>query len=233
MARGTTFLNLRIMLRNELARSASVAVGVDDVPRLNHHLNRAYASRFDKHEWPFLRRTFDPVVLSAGQRYYDFPAELDYERVERAWVWWSNDPTPIYRGISVDDYSAYDPAANQRSEPVMKWDVRSIGDTTQFEVWPLPSSNATSITFLGNRKLDKLVDDIDVCLLDDWMIVLDAAAAIEKDPERRKQRAAEAEDRYRVVSANAEHGSEPGRLNLGSNAERDPFKGVRIAVRSS
>lgn len=230
--RGNTFLNMVILLRNELARSANVAVGVDDATRLKHHLNRAYATRYDKHDWPHLRRTFDPVPLSAGDRYYDFPAELNYERIEKAWVWWTDLPTPIWRGITVDDYAAYDSSNNERSDPVLKWDVRSIGTATQFEVWPLPASNDTSITFLGHRKIDKLTNDIDICYLDDWLVVLDAAAAIEKDPERRKQRAAEAEDRYRTITANDATGDMPVRLNLGPG-EDEPFKGVRIAVRAT
>lgn len=230
--RNNSFLNMVIMLRNELARSSSVAVGVDDAPRLKHHLNRAYEHRYDKHDWPHLRRTFDPITLQAGLRYYDFPLELDYDRIERAWVWWTNQPTPIDRGISVDDYGAYDSSTDERSDPVMKYDIRSIGDATQFEVWPLPASNSTTIQFLGSRKIDKLINDADLCLLDDWLIVLDAAAAIEKDPDRRRQRIGEAEDRYRVVTANAEHGVEPPRLNLGPDPQQD-FKGVRIAVRAT
>ena len=230
--RGNTFLNMIVLLRNELARSSSVAVGVDDAPRLKHHLNRAYEHRYDKHDWPHLRRTFDKIALAAGQRYYDFPTELNYERIEKAWVWWTNKPVPIWRGISVNDYSAYDSANNERSDPVMKWDVRSIGTATQFEIWPLPASNSVSITFLGHRKIAKLINDIDVCYLDDWLVVLDAAASIEKDGARRQQRAAEAEDRYRVVTANDATGDEPVRLNMGPGAD-EPLKGVRIAVRAT
>jgi len=233
MARGRTFLNLVIDLRNELARSSSVAVGVDDLSRLKHHINRAYEQRYDEHEWPHLRRTFDAVALSAGQRYYDFPTDLNYERVERAWVWWTNEPIPIDRGITVDDYAAYDSANDERSDPVCKWDVRSIGDAVQFEVWPLPASNDVEVTFLGHRKISRLVNDADVCLLDDWLIVLDAAAAIEKDQDRRQQRLAEAEKRFRWVTANAESGGlKEVRLNLGPD-DRDPHKGVRIAVRAT
>lgn len=233
MARGRMFLNLVIDLRNELGRSSSVAVGVDDLTRLKHHINRAYEHRYDKHDWPHLRRTFDPVTLSAGERYYNFPSDLNYDRVERAWVWWTNEPIPIDRGIDVSDYAAYDSASDERSDPVCKWDVRSVGDAIQFEVWPLPASNDVEITFLGHRKISRLVNDADICLLDDWLIVLDAAAAIEKDEERRQQRLVEAEDRFRLVTANAESGGlKTTRLNLGPD-QRDPHKGVRIAVRAA
>lgn len=232
MARGNTFLNLYIMLRAELGRSSTIAVGVEDRERLRHHINRAYEARYDKYDWPHLRRTFDPITLNAGQRYYDFPNELNYERIERAWVWWTNEPTPIWRGVTVDDYGAYDPTANERSDPVLKWDVRSIGSSTQFEVWPLPASNSVRITFQGIRKITKLVNDADLCLLDDQLITLDAAASIEKDTERRRQRAAEAEDRFRTVAANAEHGEQPVRLNMGPVDDDVPAV-VRIAVRAT
>jgi len=232
MARGTQFLALVQMLRNELGRAPSVAVGVEDVTRLKHHINRAYETRYDEYEWPHLRRTFDPVTLSAGQRYYDFPSELNYERVEKAWTWWTDRPVRIDRGITVDHYASYDSTDDERSDPAMRWDVRSIGNATQMEIWPVPASNDQRVTFSGFRTIAKLVNDTDVCLLDDLLVVLDAAAAIEKDADKRRVRAAEAERRFVQIGANAATGAEPARLNLGA-ADPDIFKGVKvIAARS-
>lgn len=230
MARGSTFLTLVTMLRAELGRAPSVAVGVDDVSHLKHHLNAAYESRFDEHDWPHLRRTFDAIPLSAGEQYYNFPSDLNYERIEGAWIWFSGRPVPLKRGISLDDYAAYDSTNDVRSAPAMKWDVRSIANAVQFEVWPLPADNAMSVTFLGHRKLAKLVNDIDVCLLDDWLVVFDAAASIEKDEGKRRQRAAKAEKRFALIAANTHNTEDGPRLNLGP-AGVDPFKGVTIAVR--
>jgi hypothetical protein len=218
------------MLRDELGRSASVAVGVEDLTRLKHHINRAYANRVDKHNWPHLRRTFDPVALNAGQRYYNFPSGLNFDRVERAWTWWNATPCPILKGITVDHYAVYDSTDDVRSSPVQRWDVRSIVNAIQFEVWPLPADNNQSITFMGVRTVTKLVNDIDTCLLDDYLVVLDAAASIEKDVEKRRVKLLEAKDRYETVMSNAESAAEPISLNMGSGSPH-PLKGVQVSVR--
>src|SRR5690606_34893090 len=97
--RNNTFLNLLVMLRNELGRSTNVAVGVDDVDRLKNQLNWAYEQLYETNDWPHLRKTSDPVLLSAGQRYYDFPTDMNYERLEAVWAWWSGQPRPMHRGV--------------------------------------------------------------------------------------------------------------------------------------
>jgi hypothetical protein len=230
VAVGTQFLVLVTMLRAELGRADSIAVGVDDTARLKHHINRAYANRVERHNWPHLRRTFDPVPLNAGQRYYSFPSGLNFDRIEKAWTWWNATPVPIKKGITVDQYAVYDSTDDVRSSPVQRWDVRSIGSATQFEVWPLPADNYQRITFMGVRSVAKLVNDSDLCVLDDYLIVLDAAAAIEKDPQKRSVKLLEAKERYEIVSANAQSAEEPVSLNMGE-PPADSLKGVQVSVR--
>ncbi len=230
MARRTQFLDLVTMLRNELGRSTSVSVGVDDLPRLKHHLNRAYETRFDEHDWPHLRKLFSKIAMNASQSLYDFPSDLDYTRIEGTWVWWNSRPYGIDRGITPDDYAIFDTTSAKTSAPILKWDVRDAAGQVQFEVWPMPSASAVqTVQFLGHRKVTKLVNDADLCLLDDWLIVLDAAAALTKDVVDKKQKSAEAETRFITVRANTVAGEAPVRYNLGS-PPADPLKGVTIRV---
>jgi len=58
MARGTQLLQLVTMLREEVNRASSVAVGVDDQPLLRQKLTRTQEFFYDEFTWPFLRQVF-------------------------------------------------------------------------------------------------------------------------------------------------------------------------------
>jgi hypothetical protein len=228
MARGAQFLTLVTMLRSDLGRSSSVAVGVDDVTRLKHELNKAYETLASKHDWSHLRKTFAKIPLSQGQQYYSFPSDLDFGRIEGAWVWWSDLPQPIERGITPTDYLAFDSTNDQRSDPAQKWDVRWTGSSEQIEIWPIPSTNDQDLQFLGQRKVTRLVNDIDICLLDDWLVVLWAAVNLVKEDDKRSKMG-EAQDRLDNVKA--ESNAEEPDINFATGPEqRDPFKGVVLRV---
>lgn len=177
MARGTTFLELVTMLREELGRASDVSVGVSDLPTLKRKLNRYYETIYYDKEWPHLRRIFDRVTLSAGERFYDLPSELDYERIERVVVYQNGIPIPTERGITSADYADYDSISDERSAPVVKWDVRDVGGDLQVEFWPVPSDNDQQVEFTGFVKFAPLVNDADICLLDDNLVV--GLAAVE------------------------------------------------------
>lgn len=176
MARNEQFLELQTALREELGRSPDVSVGVDDLPILKRALNRVYATLYDEHDWPFLRRVFPRIQLNAGQRFYDFPTDLNIERVEVVNAWWNGLPNPVHRGIGFEEYASFDSEADERSDPVLAWDVRDVSGTPQIEVWPIPSANDQELQIIGIRTAPKLVNDIDLCLLDDEMVILFAAA---------------------------------------------------------
>jgi hypothetical protein len=178
MARGTQFLQLVTMLREELGRATDVSVGVSDVPELKRKLNRYYEQIYTDRDWPHLRRTFDRITLSAGERFYDLPEELDYERIERVVLWQNGIPIPLDRGITSEDYAGYDSVSDERSSPVLKWDIRDVAGDPMVELWPMPSDNTQKIEFTGFVKFTRLVNDSDICLLDDNLVVGFAAAEL-------------------------------------------------------
>jgi hypothetical protein len=130
---------------------------------------------------------FPKIPLSAGQRYYDLPAGLDYERVTDARVWWNGIAEPLERGIGFDDYNAFDPDQNDRTSPALKWDVKFTGDREQIEVWPLPDGGAQSVQLVGYWSCAPLVDEDDICRLDSDVVVLYAAAELlaEDSPDKK------------------------------------------------
>ena len=178
MARGTQLLQLVSMLREEVSRATSVAVGVEDLPMLKRKLKRTQEMLYDDYDWPFLRQVFPLKTLYANEQYYDFPTSVNVERVEDVWLWYSNLPKKLVRGIGVNEYAIYNSGNGVTQEPAMRWDVRWTGTKEQFEIWPIPTSNTQTVQFTGIRKLRALVNDSDVCDIDDLAIVLTVAAEI-------------------------------------------------------
>jgi hypothetical protein len=208
MARGTSFLELRVMLRSELRRSINPAVGVEDVPELNRLIVRNYEQLWWAHEWPHLLKFFPVIPMQAGQNMYDMPAGLGYERIKDVAAWFNNLPLRIERGITFEDYAISNPALGMRSSPVLKWDVR-YGDGNQeaVEVWPVPASSFQyTLQFSGYGAEPRLVNDNDICLLDDNLVVTYAAADAEKDPVEAKKKAAAGQELFaRIKSTSANH----------------------------
>lgn len=230
MARGTQLLQLVTMLRDETGRANSVAVGVDDVPALKQIINRWQNTLYDKHDWPFLRTVFDRIPLEAGSRYYDFPATLNFDRIEDVAVWDGSTPLPLTRGIGFGEYAIYDSENDVRAEPTLRWDVRWRDTKEMVEVWPVPSTNNLNLQFIGIRKLRALVANADVADLDDHMIVLYAAAELlPKGSDLAKLKLELARDRFNQLTSNANKGRQTYRMGSGPI----PSERGRVTVRVS
>lgn len=156
----------------------NVAVGVDDVQNLTVVLQRVQETLYEEYDWPHMRETFPAIPLLTGQRYYDLPTGLNYDRIEEASIRISNMPLPFTRGIDFSCYAAFDSDAGVRASPAIRWDIRSVAAAEQIEVWPIPADNAYSMQFRGIRNLRRLIDSNDVTDLDDRLIVLFAASEI-------------------------------------------------------
>lgn len=180
MARGATLAQLISDLRDELRRANSPSASPDDTASLRRTINHVYATLYYNHDWAFLKQEFPAIQLQAGEQYYDMPDGLDIERIISSRVKWSGDFIDIVRGISLEDYNAYDPEDNERNSPALKWDVRFTGTKEQIQVWPLPDSSSQSLRFVGVTKVNRLVNDTDICRLDSDLVVLYAAAELLK-----------------------------------------------------
>ncbi len=132
---------------------------------------------YDEFNWPFMKTTKanSRKTLAAGQRYYDFPSLLSQEHSFRCWYKHHDVWIELDQGIGPAEYSAFDSDDDERSEPALKWDFH---DETQFEIWPIPSSNDKEVWFEGKKALTSLVNETDRLDLDDRMIILSVAADI-------------------------------------------------------
>lgn len=176
MARGTTLGELVDMLRAEIGDSTNPALGTDQLPAYQQKLRRWQEALYLDNNWQHMFSRSDKVV-EAGQRYVDIPAGIDMERLTKAQVRWNDYWVDIRHGITGDDYSVYDSDANERMDPIQRWQILDVSGDLQFEVWPLPATEAT-IRFEGYRRLSPLIANDDTADLDDNLIVLFAAAEI-------------------------------------------------------
>ncbi len=219
MARRRQFVQLIYDLRAELGRSSDPNAGVSDLPSLKQTLGRVYETLYDEHDWPHLSVFSARTTLNAGQRYYDIPTGLSAETIEEIVVWWSGQPVPLDRGISFEQYAAYDPEADDRVDPAQAWDVRFTGTREQLEFWPLPAS-AQQFMVKGKRAFTPLVDDADLCLLDSHLVVLYAAVELlrrTKSPDADVKLAA-AQQRMATLKGRLQGGQKGVKIGLGQGS---------------
>jgi hypothetical protein len=180
MARGKTLLKLLQDLRAEIRASGNVAHHASSRESHVVLLQRVQEDIYDRHDWPLLRieRSLD---VQAGQRYYDTPDDINIDRLESIEVRYGQQWVPLSYSINSDHLSAWDSDLDERSWPVERW---QIYEGEQIELWPIPAANADTVSLDGRlkltgiKKLPPLVADSDVCVLDDRLVVLYAAAEL-------------------------------------------------------
>ncbi len=229
MARGTTFLALQDMLKDELGLSTNVGIGIDGMSQIKRHINRGYALVYDAYDWPHLRTVADRFTLNAGQRLYDFPADVSFERTQSIAVYNGAIAYEIAKGITSREYTIFDSESNVRSDPAQKWDIRWSGTAPQIEIWPIPDSSGQTCEVVGLPPFVRLVDDDDVCLLDDDLVVLAAsirplARQDSKDGEVAK---AEFQSRMAQMRARAAPGS---RVTMGGAGDSSKSNRVHVTI---
>jgi hypothetical protein len=177
MALRTTLEQLVEMVRDETKVSSNSSRGSDHLAYIQRLIKRHYETLCDAFEWSFLtvHRGDAQVSLEAGQRYYDWPIEMDTKDTMKAHHFYGNVWVPLEYGIDYANYNQMNPDMNQRADPQMRWQIR---DERQFEVWPLPASNGNLVEFTGTRRPTKLVANSDRADMDDQLIVLMTAAEI-------------------------------------------------------
>lgn len=233
MSRGRMLSELISDLRDELRRANHSSASPDDIPSLRRTLNRVMTTLWLAHDWPHLKHVFPAVALAAGQRYYDLPAGLGYERISDARVKIDGMHYPLTRGIDPYDYDLLDPEADERGSPVTKWDIKFTGAREQIEVWPVPDDTTQALQVQGYYTCPNMVNDSDLCPLDSEIVVLLAAVELlPKDAPDRDTKASQAQERLRMLRARGGSGSERDYTNgAGMGSQTGISGGVTMVVR--
>jgi hypothetical protein len=190
--RGQTLGELLSDLKAECGYSQNAAHGINSHESLVQVLKRTQRRIWSDWDWMHMRVSRD-IQLNAGQRYYNCPTDLPYERIDAAEVKFGGRWLPLCFGINERQYSIYDPRNNERSWPIRNWDIaEDPADTAgtpdnrgMIEVWPLPSDSGIvagtlegNIRLTGIRFLRPFGVIADRCDIDGDLIVLYAAAEI-------------------------------------------------------
>jgi hypothetical protein len=235
MARGVQLTQLVDDLRAETGRDSSVAAGKNELHALKKRLAREQNKLYQAFDWPFLRVQVT-IDMQAGERYYDWPATINPDRLQDVKILWNNSWYPVERGITAEHYNSYNSLEDERSDPVLRFDVRSTGTIAdadiaeQIEVWPIPASDDPVLHMWGLRPLRALTSDSDVCDIDSDLIVMSLAAKM-----LARQKAADAnrvaqefERLWRNLTGNSQGASQ--NINMAAGAAPKKFVGTIIRV---
>lgn len=178
MARGTTLAILINDLRSEIGHSLEPNLGKSTRDVLINVIQRTQRRLWDDYAWPFLRVQRD-LTISQNQRYYDLPADMVFERIERVEFKRGDYWEKVEYGVGAAQYNQYDSDRGKTSSPIQRYDA---AENDQIEMWPVPSANSDPTTgdgmirLHGIKNLGGLINDTDKADLDDQLIVLYGAA---------------------------------------------------------
>lgn len=178
MARGTTLEILVNDLRSEVGHSLNSNLGQSMRDVLINTIQRVQSRLWSDYSWPFLQVRRD-INLADGQRHYDLPSDMVFERIESVEFKYGDIWEPMSYGIGRDQYNQYDSDRDIRSWPIYRYDNY---ENNQIEVWPIPNQNVDATTgsgllrLHGIRNLNRLSENTDTADLDDQLVILYAAA---------------------------------------------------------
>lgn len=232
--RSRTLAQILESVRLESGRSNSTTLGVSEEPALKQRINRVYEFFWFDYNWPFLKIMDADKAVSAGVYKFDPPTSIDLERLEKVAVKHGDIWLPVEKGISTELYNALDSESDERSEPIENYDIQWTGSAPQVVVWPRPSAN-TTVRFQGRKAFARLVNNSDVCLLDDQLIYLHVAAELLEKAESpdAKSVAQAARRRYNVLKFGFDK-NRNSKFNLAGAGSVEPSKRgqgeVRVAI---
>lgn len=191
--RGVTLGLVRSKVKAETRKSLDVNSTSQD-GEINQVIENVQQELADAYDWGFLKQRWDSF-LNPGQRFAAFPtalapqggapsatATINFQRPFKVEVKWNQIWQPV--GYGIDDFPEFnylDSDRNQVLDPIQRW---QYSDGGQFEVWPLPASQA-QVRFTQDRQLVSLQtgsttpptwNDSALLDLDDLLVVYHVAA---------------------------------------------------------
>ena len=238
MALGTRLSDLVSMSAIEAQITSQASLTPDITAQFKQWCAAVQEDLLIDYDWPHLNETEDETSrffqfdTFAGQRFYDWPADVDPDTVTEMAHKWGGVWTPMIGegGITPDDYTAFDSEEDVRTDPPMKWARKS---KDQFEIWPVPATSGTPITITARRAIARLTADTDRCIVDDWAIVYFAASRYHegKEGHEQQQRMSYARGMKRLVAlkTRAKAGTRPA-LNFADRSGRPYPKDPRFRL---
>lgn len=230
MPTGDTLATLVQEVQYELSQVVTPAAGQNFREHIKNRIRREYRRLYHDHNWRHLRKWTD-VPLSAGQRYYNYPAGVTVETVIEIYVQWGIEWLPITDSLIPEMYNGMNSDLGQRSDPVQRW--RPYSDT-QLEVWPLPAAASSHLRFVHKAPFAALVDESDRCALDTDLVVLFAASRLagRSDEKEAARLDADARSHYATIKARSHAATKANLAGGGEASPRDPRNRTIVGVES-
>lgn len=111
-------------------------------------------------------KAVDERITGADQQFYDYPEDCNIDRILSMSVFYNGKYNPMTEGISLSDRSL-----SSSSNVPVKYERRE-----QFEVWPIPKSNAYTIRTEYIKVLPALVSNSDRVSVPSELVYLHALA---------------------------------------------------------
>lgn len=210
-------------VRRETGRSPDRNFGIDEYDSIKYLVQREQRRLWWDYQWRFLRKKVD-LALVAGQRYYDMPGGISFERVTDVRLHFGNQWIPLVMGIDETDYSLYDSDNDQRANPALKWDMIDTSanpdvPAPQIEIWPIPV-DAQNTRWTGIAELGIFVGDNDNCTLDAMLLTLFAAAKVNPAD---KDLLAAANKLLKTMEGSEQRRSNGNKINLNGEPSKLPM----------
>lgn len=181
MPTGVQLVDLITDVRAEAGYSLNEAHGRSQRETIARRLRRKQTTLWNAFDWPMHSYYWD-VAVEAGDRYVNYPSEVDQTRVNCIALQWDDRWVPLARGVGLRELNLYNSDNDEQSFPPSCWDHRyqtglSNGQLGQIEVWPIPNE-ACTLRVWGHETLPALVADTDRCTLDSDMLILYVAGEL-------------------------------------------------------
>jgi hypothetical protein len=237
MSTGANLAALIADVQFELGHSVSTSIGQQFRGHIVNRIQREYERLYRDFSWPHLRQWIDMPTV-AGQKLYTLPvvntAQLTIEDLREVYARNGGIFDPLGRGIEINDYNAMDSDAGQWSDPALKWEPRS---ERMIELWPCPAISGEVIRMKAISPFKQLVDDGDICRLDDQLVVLHAAGEYLMRQSSKDATAVlgRAQAHYATLKQRYQTGANRVQLAQGDNSNygpNDPRKKVFVGVQT-
>jgi len=163
--------DMRQELRDRLGFAATGSQAGPNTSIMNSFLRNGQVQLYWQFDWPQLKKVDKTTVTNQGQVFYDWPDDIDPDRLVNVAMEDTSSATPnIWSLIEGIDWK-HDNYATPQDQP-SRFERRD-----QLEIWPQPDSNNYKIWIEYVKRLNAFTIDTDKATLDEDMILLHALAS--------------------------------------------------------
>lgn len=157
-----TLGDIRSDIQIRLGFGMAGQAGVVNSPLIDSMIRSAQNQLYEQFDWAELKSVQERTT-GADQQFYDYPTDCNIERIIGMWVNWGGRFVPMTEGITYADRS-WNPGGVPQ-----KYERRD-----QYELWPIPPSNAYTIRIEYIKTLAPLVNNSDRVSLPSEIVYLHA-----------------------------------------------------------